>query len=454
MKKHVAFRIMIPLIIIFVLTVFVNTTTTNNLQSARAVFEGIASEGAAADIPGELINVASQNSMKITSALSSNGLISSLQLLMVVVTIVVTYLSIVKPLRDTEKQLNTLIQKLERNEGDLGERIDTKKQDEIGRLVFGINLFMDRLQVIMKSIQENSFALDDSSQEIVTKVSQSAGMITREADALCEEIRSVADVLNEITQDVQSLTASSDSITESTVSGKTYAAEMKERANKIRGLATHSKEESEKITSSLEDGLNSAVESSKSVNSIQGLTDEILSIASQTNLLALNASIEAARAGEAGRGFAVVAEEIRVLADNSHNTANRIQEISNNMISSVESLADTSKQLLSFVNTTVLEDYDRFVESSMEYLHDADELEKMMGDFGVKAEELLTASDNVNNSLDQISRAIEGENERVSTLTDIMQEMSGNMQEIQQCTAVNDNVSNALKKEIAKFKSI
>lgn len=454
MKKHVAFRIMIPLIIIFVLTVFVNTTTTNNLQSARAVFEGIASEGAAADIPGELINVASQNSMKITSALSSNGLISSLQLLMVVVTIVITYLSIVKPLRDTEKQLNTLIQKLERNEGDLGERIDTKKQDEIGRLVFGINLFMDRLQVIMKSIQENSLALDDSSQGIVTKVSQSAGMITREADALCEEISSVAGVLDEITRDVQSLTASSDSITESTVSGKTYAAEMKDRANKIRGLATHSKEESEKITSSLEDGLNSAVESSKSVNSIQGLTDEILSIASQTNLLALNASIEAARAGEAGRGFAVVAEEIRVLADNSHNTANRIQEISNSMISSVESLADTSKQLLSFVNTTVLEDYDRFVESSMEYLQDADELEKMMGGFGVKAEELLIASDNVNNSLNQISQAIEQENERVSTLTDIMQEMSGNMQEIQQCTAVNDNVSNALKKEIAKFKAI
>ena len=411
MKKHVAFRIMIPLIIIFVLTVFVNTTTTNNLQSARAVFEGIASEGAAADIPGELINVASQNSMKITSALSSNGLISSLQLLMVVVTIVITYLSIVKPLRDTEKQLNTLIQKLERNEGDLGERIDTKKQDEIGRLVFGINLFMDRLQVIMKSIQENSLALDDSSQGIVTKVSQSAGMITREADALCEEISSVAGVLDEITRDVQSLTASSDSITESTVSGKTYAAEMKDRANKIRGLATHSKEESEKITSSLEDGLNSAVESSKSVNSIQGLTDEILSIASQTNLLALNASIEAARAGEAGRGFAVVAEEIRVLADNSHNTANRIQEISNSMISSVESLADTSKQLLSFVNTTVLEDYDRFVESSMEYLQDADELEKMMGGFGVKAEELLIASDNVNNSLNQISQAIEQENE-------------------------------------------
>ena len=454
MKKHVAFRIMIPLIIIFVLTVFVNTTTTNNLQSARAVFEGIASEGAAADIPSELINVASQNSMKITSALSSNGLISSLQLLMVVVTIVITYLSIVKPLRDTEKQLNTLIQKLERNEGDLGERIDTKKQDEIGRLVFGINLFMDRLQVIMKSIQENSLALDDSSQGIVTKVSQSAGMITREADALCEEISSVAGVLDEITRDVQSLTASSDSITESTVSGKTYAAEMKDRANKIRGLATHSKEESEKITSSLEDGLNSAVESSKSVNSIQGLTDEILSIASQTNLLALNASIEAARAGEAGRGFAVVAEEIRVLADNSHNTANRIQEISNSMISSVESLADTSKQLLSFVNTTVLEDYDRFVESSMEYLQDADELEKMMGGFGVKAEELLIASDNVNNSLNQISQAIEQENERVSTLTDIMQEMSGNMQEIQQCTAVNDNVSNALKKEIAKFKAI
>ena len=50
------------------------------------------------------------------------------------------------------------------------------------------------------------------------------------------------------------------------------------------------------------------------------------SIASQTNLLALNAAIEAARAGAYGRGFAVVAEEVRLLADQSHQAAEEVAE--------------------------------------------------------------------------------------------------------------------------------
>jgi methyl-accepting chemotaxis protein len=63
-----------------------------------------------------------------------------------------------------------------------------------------------------------------------------------------------------------------------------------------------------------------------STDAISAITALISTIASQTNMLALNATIEAARSGEAGRGFAVVAQEVKSLAGQTANAADRISE--------------------------------------------------------------------------------------------------------------------------------
>ena len=57
------------------------------------------------------------------------------------------------------------------------------------------------------------------------------------------------------------------------------------------------------------------------------IVEVITRISDQTNLLALNAAIEAARAGEHGRGFAVVAEEVKNLAEDSREAAERIAKM-------------------------------------------------------------------------------------------------------------------------------
>jgi len=70
------------------------------------------------------------------------------------------------------------------------------------------------------------------------------------------------------------------------------------------------------------------------------MVELITSIAKQTNLLALNAAIESARAGEHGKGFAVVAQEIRLLAEQSSQSAMQITEL----ISKIQRDSDSTVQ--------------------------------------------------------------------------------------------------------------
>lgn len=454
MRKHITFKLLIPLIIIFILTITVNMSTTGSLQNVRATLQTLAQEEG---VDAEVAKLAENTANGISSTLSTNGLISTTQLLMVVVSIVVASACVTKPLKKVTKQLDELTTKLENNKGDLGERLVTKKTDEIGTMVKGINLYMDKLQAIMKHIKVHSGSLDDSSRNISSKVSDSTNdteVVSKQAEELHTEIKVVVDSVSEVITDMETLNMDSKSMSDAAVSGKNYSVEMKERADHIRVLADNSKEESEKITTLLRDDLQTSVENSKSVDAIQQLTDEILSIASQTNLLALNASIEAARAGEAGKGFAVVADEIRELADSSRNTANSIQEISNQVTTAVKSLAEASEKLLEFVSTNVSKDYEEFVAAAEEYLKDADNVEEMMDSFNEKASFFVESTKQMDMKLNAISTEALRENDHVETLTDAIHALADNMTQITEYTSINDRVSDALKDEILKFKEI
>lgn len=456
MKRHITFKIMLPLLVIFVLTFVVNVTTTRTLQDARETLQTISKEDAGSSSE-DVAQLAEQTADEITDALAVNGFISSTQLLMVAVTIVLAYLCITKPLKKITKQLNELTDRLESNEGDLGERIHTNKTDEIGKMVSGINLYMDKLQLIMKQVKLHSASLDQSSYNISSKVTASkddVAVVREQTAVLYEEIQMFVDSICGMISEMEMLNTDTKAMLQAAVTGKAYSVEMNERAGRVRTLAENSKEESRKIADTLREGLKTSVENSKSVDAIQKLTEDILSISSQTNLLALNASIEAARAGEAGKGFAVVADEIRELADNSRNTANSIQTISTQVVSAVKSLSEAAEKLLDFVEVNVSKDYEEFVLSAVEYLKDADEVENLMNVFDEKAAIFQESISQTEVKLDAVSKEAFSEKDTVGMLTTAIDTITDNVSQISEYTIVNEKVSEELKKEVSKFKAI
>lgn len=221
-----------------------------------------------------------------------------------------------------------------------------------------------------------------------------------------------------------------------------------------RNNVVNSRQTATAVIENIQGALEAAVEESHSVVKIQELTNGILDIAGQTNLLALNASIEAARAGDAGRGFAVVAEEIRVLADNSHQAANSIQEISGLVINAVNKLVGNAKEMLEFMDSNVIQDYDSFVDIMNRYQQDTEALSNMVSGFATEASGMAGTIQNMASGINDMAATIDESTNAVTTVASDASELVEAMTEIQKETHANRAVSEEMMAVVDRFKRL
>ena len=361
---------------------------------------------------------------------------------------------VIHPLANTNREMNEIISEIDNRQGDLTRRVTITNNKEVASVGGGINAFMAKLQEIFRMISSNSRELEGVVNEVRESVQTSNGSVS-DLSALTEELsatmQDISDNASRINENTESVAGEVKSIAEKTIEINQYTKEMKEHAEAMEHAARENMDTTGAKVNDIVSVLSQAIEDSNSVNQVDNLTNDILNIASQTNLLALNASIEAARAGDAGKGFAVVASEISQLAAASQEAANNIQSINAIVITAVHNLADNANGLVEYMNEKILPEFQKFVESGGAYHDKATFIESVMADFEAKTDSLQNSMDEIANSVNTISHAIEEGVSGVVSAADSTQVLVSDMDKISKKMDENFAIAEGLKKETSVF---
>ena len=259
-------------------------------------------------------------------------------LVAIVIVIVVAVLGVILSrsvsgkMRDVSGDLTKLA------DGSLSVEVDEEikqRGDELGEIGNSVENLIHRLGDIIGHTKQMSVELADSGNDlaresdnatqVVSQISTAVEDISRGASSQAASIQTVADETNVIGDSISNIAENVDVLNDASV-------RMKDNCTGTMSALEMLILQAQKVVESV-DSISMTIErTDRSAKEISAFTDEINSIASQTNLLSLNASIEAARAGETGKGFAVVANEISALAQQSKQSADKINEITNELM--------------------------------------------------------------------------------------------------------------------------
>ncbi|WP_448548160.1 methyl-accepting chemotaxis protein [Thalassotalea fusca] len=256
----------------------------------------------------------------------------------IVVLLIITLIAgliwlLLTPLFKRISDLKAAMHEIAEGDGDLTQRINNQRPDEIGALTKEFNTFVDKIQGLVKETVVITNDVEQSTEQATAVGHQTSNIIEDQK----REIDMVATAATELAQTSQDISNNANASKELANNAEQQVSEgarvVAQAASGINQLSDNVSSAAE-VVSKLREG----------TQSIGEVLTVIRGIAEQTNLLALNAAIEAARAGEQGRGFAVVADEVRTLASRTQESTANIEAIIDDLQTTATSAVDVMNQ--------------------------------------------------------------------------------------------------------------
>lgn len=320
-------------------------------------------------------------------------------------------------------------------------------KSETGKISASVLELAESLAGVLSDVRQSETNLSNNVEAVKAYISNTEELTQKIVVSMSEISQGASDQAEDILVAAEEVSKISDLIEENNVSLanlKDGSAEMEltsQNAIEILNSLSQMSETTEAAISLINEKMDMT---NKATEEIAVATDLITNIASQTNLLAINASIEAARAGDSGRGFAVVAEEIKMLSDQSEQSASKIRDIISSLISTVEE-ANKAVKNVSDIITRQNKDIEDTEKAFSRVMSCVKKSEQQVEEISNKNDVLGEAKDTITELISNLS-AIAQENAAMScesnlSMEDLGREMTSIMSEIDKTSQVAEELN-------------